>query len=107
MCGYLVWAMVSQSHVITVAHVAPVCVYNASEQCKMNVPETVTIMLQGQRSLLYSLDTNEIAVHVDASRLHAGDNHLVVDRATLFLPDGINVVHYSPSNAVINITEKI
>jgi YbbR domain-containing protein len=106
-CGYGVWSMMSQSHIITVTHQVPVCVYNAQANKEVRVPETIEVTLQATRSTLYSLDAQELGIHIDASRLHNGDNQLLVDRTTLFLPDKVNVVHYSPSNATILVTEKI
>ncbi|MGE0010010.1 MAG: hypothetical protein AB7F19_05730 [Candidatus Babeliales bacterium] len=105
--GYLVWALISGSHVMSITHDVPVCMYNAESHQTINAPQTITITLQAPRSKIYSLDRDELAIHIDASRLHKGENQLLVDRSTLFLPDGVNLVHYTPSNAVINVTEKL
>lgn len=105
--GYLVWSLISGSQVICITQEAPVCIYNNETHQSINAPETITVTLQAQRNRLYSLDAEELAIHIDASRLHKGQNQLLVDRSTLFLPEGVNVVHYSPSNAVILVTEKL
>ncbi len=103
MCGYLVWVMISGSHVISITEETPICMYNAESHQQIDAPESIMVTLQAPRNKLYSLDVEELAIHIDASRLQKGENHLVVDRSTLFLPEGINVVHYSPSNAVITV----
>jgi YbbR domain-containing protein len=104
--GYLVWSLISGSHVICITQEVPVCIYNCEPYQSINAPETIMVTLQAQRNTLYSLDAQELAIHLDASTLHKGHNQLLVDRSTLFLPEGVNVVHYSPSNAVIQLTEK-
>ncbi len=106
LCGYALWSVIAQSHVVTVKREAPVCVYNVTTQQEISAPDTVQVTLQGARHMLYTLDADQLAVHVDANRLHTGDNQLYVDKTSLFLPEGINVVHYTPSNAVIQV-EKI
>lgn len=101
--GYLLWVMISGSHVVNVTHHVPVGLYNTTSEQQIEAPETIVVTLQAPRHALYNLDVEELALHVDASRLQKGENHLHVDRSTLFLPEGINVVHYSPSNAVITV----
>lgn len=103
-CGFLVWSVISQSHVVTITRQVPVCVYNTEQTDQISVPEMVQVTLQAPRNRLYTVDTHELAIHIDAARLQPGDNPLRVDRSSLFLPDGINVVHYTPSNTKIEIT---
>lgn len=107
LCGYLVWSMISQSHVTTITQSVPICVYNNEQHQQVSAPESIAVTLQAVRSKLSTVNIDELALHLDASRLHKGPNQLLVDRSTLFLPEGVNVVHYSPSNSVINVTEKI
>ncbi len=104
-CGYLAWTLISGSHVTQSTHTIPVCVYNLRADQRMQSPEYITLTLCAPRHLLRTIDHNELAVHIDATRLHVGDNQLIVDHSTLFLPANVNVVHYSPLNASIRITQ--
>ena len=104
--GYNVWNILSASHTHTLSIEAPVCFYHESAAHTIDAPESITLELQGKKNVLQSINKKTLALHIDASQLHHGPNPLLVNHATLFLPETINVVHYSPANIVINVKEK-
>lgn len=105
--GYGLWNIVSASHTHTISIDAPVCFYHESPTHEILAPTNITLELQGKKNALRNIDTSTLAIHIDASRLHHGANPLIIDRSTLFLPETINVVHYTPANIVITVKEKI
>jgi hypothetical protein len=99
--------MMSSSHYATVQKVIPLCFYGTLDAHTIHAPETITVTLRGKRCALKQLDLDTLALHVNAHQLHGGPNRIPVSSATLFLPADINVVHYSPSNALITVTKNM
>lgn len=104
--GYGLWNILSASHTHTLALDVPVCFYHEADTHVIDAPASITLELQGKKNVLRSINKKNLALHIDASRLHHGPNQLIIDRSTLFLPETINVVHYSPANTIITVKEK-
>jgi hypothetical protein len=104
--GYGVWNMISAHQTYTASLQIPVCFYHESATQMIDAPERIMIQLQGKKNVLRGINRKTLALHIDASQLHHGPNPLLVDQAILFLPDTVKVVHYSPTNIVINVKEK-
>lgn len=102
--GYCIWSMLSASHVTTVELDVPLCFFNRPALA-LQAPETVTVQLSGKRTALRALNTKTLAIHIDASRMHIGANPIVLETETLFLPNTIKLLHYSPTNLVIHAAE--
>lgn len=105
--GYGLWNILSASHMHTESLEVPVCFYHESDAQVIEAPATITLELQGKKNILRSINKKNFAIHIDAAQLHHGPNPLIIDRSTLFLPETINVVHYSPTNTIIIVKEKI
>lgn len=105
--GYGAWNILSASHLHTESFEIPVCFYHASDAQMIEAPPTITLALQGKKNILRNINKETLALHIDAAQLHYGPNPLIIDRSTLFLPETINVVHYSPANTIITVKEKI
>ena len=104
--GYGIWHVLSAHHMHTLAVEVPVCFYNEVAAHEVDAPATVRVELQGARKILRALNTQSLALHVDAATLRHGPNQLRVDHTTLFVPNSITVVHYSPANSTITVKEK-
>lgn len=104
--GYSVWNILSASHPHTLSIDVPICFYQESVAHVIDAPEIINLQLQGKKNVLESINKKTLALHIDASSLHPGANPLTINRATLFLPETINVVNYSPANIVITVKEK-
>lgn len=105
--GYALWSLLSQTYHEQLELTIPVCLYNEPENYTITAPEMVTVRLQGTRATLRTLTHEQLAVHLDATTLHAGDNPLCVDAQTLFLPEDVNMLHYNATPLLITLTEKI
>lgn len=103
--GYCIWSMLSASHVTAVELNVPLCFFNRPASFELQAPETITIQLSGKRNALRALNTKTLAIHIDASRMHEGANPIVLESETLFLPNTIKLIHYSPANLVIHADE--
>jgi hypothetical protein len=69
----------------------------------VKAPETVTLKIMGKRSALCALDVDQLAIHINAARLNNGTNPVAITEQSLFLPESIKLVHYSPSNMTIEL----
>lgn len=102
--GCMFWYMLSQGQTINVWLNVPVSFHNVPADLNIQSPETVAINIAGKRTDMYSLDKEQLAIHVDAHTLQQGDNLLTITPDALFLPDSITMVHYKPSNVVVELT---
>jgi hypothetical protein len=104
--GYTFWYIFSHSHTTTAWITIPLCFYNVPTQNCIRAPESVSVKIAGKRVDLRSLDINELAIHVNADQLHEGKNVLTLTPETIFLPESIKLVHYSPSNPTVELIKE-
>jgi hypothetical protein len=104
--GATFWFIISQSHTRQLHREIPICFYGQQPDSTIDAPDTLRVTLRGTRAHLNLLDLDALALHIDAAKLHMGPNQISVNNATLFLPEQINVVHYSPLNGVITVQAK-
>lgn len=105
--GYMVWSIFSSGNTTTIQKEVPLCFYNIPENYLINAPETIHITLAGTRAHLYSLNIQALAIHLDARTMQQGSNPIHLTKDTLFLPDSLKLVHYTPSPCIVEITKKI
>ena len=101
--GYTFWYIFGNSHTTTAWITIPLCFYNVPTHNSIRAPETLSVKIAGKRTDLRSLDTNELAIHVNAAHLREGKNALTITPETIFLPESIKLVHYSPSNPTVEL----
>lgn len=104
--GYTFWYILSSSHTSTAWINIPLCFYNIPEQKSVNAPEGLSVKIAGKRSELRMLDLDELAIHIDAEQLRDGRNVLAITPETIFLPEQIKLVHYSPLNPIVELVKK-
>lgn len=104
--GYTLWSICSGMHTITQEITVPLCCYQVPESIDFDAPETVHIILSGKKNQLANINQQDLAIHIDAHDLSVGDNPIAVTAATLFLPESIKLVHYSPAPIVIKTTTR-
>lgn len=104
--GYTFWYIFSHSHMNTLWVTVPVCFYNIPQKTTIKGPETIALKIAGKRSELSALDIDNLAIHINAHQLAQGKNLLNLDHQSLFLPQSITLVHYSPSNPIIEVVSK-
>ncbi len=101
--GYTFWYIFGSSHISTAWITIPLCFYNVPKQNSIKAPESLSVKIAGKRTELRSLDIQELAIHIDAAHLREGKNILAITPDTIFLPDSIKVIHYSPSNPMVEL----
>ena len=105
--GATMWFIINQSHTMHLHKEIPLCFYGPQKDFTITAPESIHVTLCGTRNDLQSLDLDSLALHINSAILHEGPNSLSINRATLFLPEQINVLHYSPLNSMIMVKSKI
>lgn len=100
--GFTFWFTWSDKQATKCRVDVPLCVYNVPESAHFDAPETVKIELSGKLEDLYNLDLNTLAVHIDGSTLHEGNNQCVIQDDQLLVPDAIKMIHCTPSNILIS-----
>jgi len=101
--AYGFWHIASQARPIDIWLDVPVCFYTVPRAFTLDAPEKIRINLSGRRVDLYGLDTKNLGVHINGATLHAGANMVEISNRTLFLPERIKLINYSPLNASINV----
>ncbi len=104
--GYTFWYIFGNSHTTTAWITIPLCFYNVQKENSVKAPEMLSLKIAGKRTVLRSLDARDLAIHVDAARLQEGKNLLTITPETIFLPESIKLVHYSPSNPTVELIKK-
>jgi hypothetical protein len=59
--------------------------------------------MQATRADLENLKNDDLALHINAQKLEAGKHALPITAQQLLLPDTFKVVHYTPSNVVVDV----
>lgn len=102
--GYTFWYVFGNLFTINITTDVPLCFFNTSPHLSIQAPDTVQIILSGKRTQLQTLDTNHLAIHINAQDLPIGTQPLRITQATLFLPDSIKLVHYEPTPVIVTTT---
>lgn len=104
--GYTFWYFFGQSHTSTVWITVPLHFYNVPKQLVIKDTETIAVKVMGQRSKLHELvrDINQLAIiNIDAEQLTPGKNFLTLNEQSIFLPEPIKLVNYTPSNPTVEL----
>ncbi len=105
--GYTFWYIFGSSHTTTAQLTVPLCFYNIPELHRIHAPELISIQIAGKRSAIRALDTDALAVHINAETVHEGKNLLAITQESLLLPESIKLVHYSPSNPTVELLSTV
>lgn len=104
--GYALWSLLSNGQVYNEKFHVPLCFFNIDKNQLLQAPETIEITIAGKRSVLRSLNTKQLAVHLNAQTFHVGANPIRLNDESLFLPSSLKLVHYTPANLVVQVHEK-
>jgi hypothetical protein len=105
--GYTFWYIFGHSHTITTWITVPLTFYNVPQYNTVKAPEYVSLKISGKRADISALDITELAIHINAQKLQEGPNLLPITSESLFLPPSIKLVHYSPSNPMVELHKKL
>ena len=105
MIGFTLWSIMNESQFARRTLTVPVCLYNIPDTFMIKAPETATITIAGKHTNLRTLDLQDLALHINAGRLHAGTNVIDMTDDQLLLPPQINLVKYKPLRLIINATQ--
>jgi hypothetical protein len=101
--GYGIWAIFSQYQIINHTMQVPVCFYKIAENQQIIAPDNISIIVSAQRKTLQKFDAYNSAIHLDASILDSGNNHVMLAKENLFLPDEINLINLIPSHIQVQL----
>lgn len=101
--GYGLWILFSQHQIITTRVQAPVCFYQTSDDTTIIAPDTIDLIITASKKTLQRFDAYNSAIHLDASNFRSGNNHILLQKENLFLPDEINLVSLIPSSIQIQL----
>lgn len=101
--GYSLWAALSNTHTTEISYRVPITFYNLPKNCSITSPDFLDVTLMGKKAQLRSLKPATLAIHIDGASLKQGENHIGPSTASLFLPEQIDVVNYTPSHLVIYV----
>lgn len=105
MLGFACWYLISQNQIVKIWVHVPVSFHGVPDHQTLECPETIAVNLAGKRADLYALDREHLAIHIDAPSLVQGKNMVTVTPNTLFLPDTIKLIHYKPSNVLVDLKD--
>lgn len=99
--GYCAWLFLSQSQVANITLPIPLYFYGSLENKIIHAQDTINVTLQTKRSELYLLDTQSLAIHINADKLPLGTKELLIKDKHILLPQTIRMVHCNPQKITI------
>lgn len=98
--GVGIWGIVSSLHEDTLTLEIPLCFYSTQQQTVSQLPQgpaKIMVTLQGRRSHLRQLDKNQLAAHVNITKVGPSGIIPQITDKNLLLPKSIKVVEYKVS----------
>lgn len=101
--GYGIWISLAQSQTTDLWLTVPLCFYGTEK--KISAPDTLLIHIAGKRNNLYTIDPQQLAIHINTDSLREGPNCLTIKNSELLLPETINLLNWFPSNVTVTVFE--
>ena len=101
--GASIWHFLSTTTLRDIRVTIPLVFYNVPVNQTIAAPETVTVNLRATRESLQYVQFESMAAHVNFSDLVPGKQRITLSHETLFLPNTIKLVHYYPSNLIVEL----
>lgn len=101
--GFLLWSTINHLFTYSTWVTVPICFYNV-EAKQIDAPESMNIELTGKRAHIRHINTEALAVHLDASLLTYGTHKLSINAKNLLLPPSISVTTVIPHHLIVTIT---
>ena len=103
--GFLIWLIVSQSHIVSITKTVPLSFYNQPRNAQVYAPETVTISTFGPKRHLTQTFGSEYSVHINLANYQAGSHKIELTQQDLFLPQSVKLLQLKPSILQIKIAQ--
>ncbi len=104
MLGYIFWSFINKSHIIDLWIDVPLSFYDIPKNIIIDAPENVTLNISGKRSLLKTINTKNLAIHLDMHTIKPGSQKITITENNLFLPETIQAKQFEPT--IIHIKKK-
>ena len=101
--GFLLWSTVNHLFTYSTWVTVPICFYNVDAK-HIDAPESMNIELTGKRAHIRHINTDALAVHLDASLLSYGTHKCTISEKDLLLPPTISATTVIPHHLIITIT---
>ena len=95
--GYGFWYLIAHATVMYQHQAVPLVFYNVPEQAHISAPPMVTVHIKGTRRALASRMPLPISIYLDAREFTRERTTIALGPEHLWLPQGVDVVHYEPS----------
>lgn len=102
--GCWFWFLLSGSHSVSITTEIPVYFYGSLENKDIKAPQRISIDLQCNRSQSYTLDTQQLAAHINADNFTAGSSSILITSEHIFLPRGVTLLHCKPAFIPITVS---
>jgi len=105
--GFTFWYLFMHQHTESEQIKVPLSFHDIPDGIIIDAPETVDITVYGKWADFHYLDYENLAIHIDASKLKKGPNRVSLSKEYLFLPEQLTLLKSSPSTILIVVHEKI
>jgi hypothetical protein len=104
--GYGIWFITSQTRIALFSLVVPLCLDNKPDDWDISGPTHIKISLKAPRTDLALIDTSNLGVHIDCSKLHRGNNSITVHEENLYIPGSVHLIDYNPAPLTLVVSTK-
>lgn len=101
--GFLIWLIISQSHIVSITKTVPLSFYNQPQNRQVYAPETITVSSFGPKGHLVQTFGSEYAVHINLDGYEPGTHKIELSQQDLFLPQSVKLLQLKPSMLQIKI----
>lgn len=106
--GFSFWYFLTSFRPIEITLAVPLSFYGQDIETHSFISnELISVTLKGLKSDFYNMQFRNLAIYINSETLKLGENALALNPKDLFLPDEIKLLHYKPSNIVIQKNKNI
>lgn len=102
--GFLIWASLGDLFMHRRWVTVPICFYSAGSKI-LNAPQSISLELEGKPSYLKKLNSETLAVHIDAQSLQPGTNQILITQNLLHMPSSIQLLTAIPQKIMVTVKD--
>ncbi|HEV2917253.1 MAG TPA: hypothetical protein VGW78_05945 [Candidatus Babeliales bacterium] len=100
--AFALWNILQNSIITQQIYTIPICFYNTDLQTIHSCPDTIEITLKGPKKIIQKLDSNSLALHINAQRCTSVNQQwMCASEGTIFVPKSVSVVYYNPTHIIV------